>query len=81
MVQAIVNLGEYEDRILTIVKGKFGLKNKSEAINFVIDKFEEDLLEPELKPEFVKRVKKLETKGKFKNYKSLSALRADIEDA
>ncbi len=81
MVQAIVNIGEYEDRILTIVKGKFGFKNKSEAINFVIDKYEEDLLEPELKPEFVKEIKNLEKKGKFKTYKSLSALKADIENA
>ena len=42
MVQAVINLGEYEDRILTIVKGKFGFKNKSEAVNFVIDKFEKE---------------------------------------
>jgi len=81
MVQAIVNLGEYEDRILTIVKGKFGLKNKSEAVNFVIDKFEEELLEPELKPEFVKKIQKLEKKGKFKDYKSLSALKLELENA
>jgi uncharacterized protein DUF2683 len=81
MVQAIINLGEYEDRVLTIVKGKFGLKNKSDAINFVIDRYEEVLLEPELKPEFVKKIKKLEAKGKFKDYKSLSALKSEIENA
>ena len=44
MVQSIVNLGEYEDRVLTIVKGKFGLKNKSDAVNFVINQFEKELL-------------------------------------
>ena len=81
MVQAIVNIGEYEDRILTIVKGKFGFKNKSEAINFVIDKYEEDLLEPELKPEFIKKIKNLEKKGKFKTYKSLATLKSEIENA
>ena len=81
MVQAIVNIGEYEDRILTIVKGKFGLKNKSEAINFVIGRFEEALLEPEIKQEFVKKMKSLEKKGKFKEYKSLSELKAEIENA
>ena len=26
MVQAIVNIGEFEDRVLNIVKGKFGLR-------------------------------------------------------
>jgi len=81
MVQAIINLGEYEDRVLTIVKGKYGLKNKSEAVNFVIDKFEEELLEPELRPEYVKKIKYIEKKGKFRSYKSLDALRRDIENA
>ena len=60
MVQAIVNLGENENRILDIVKGKFGLKNKSDAINLVIEKFEENLLEPELRPEYVERLKKID---------------------
>ena len=59
MVQAIVNIGEYEDRVLTIIKGKFGFKNKSEAVNFVIDKYEEELLEPELKPEYIKKLSKI----------------------
>ena len=30
MVQAIIRIGDHEDRVLTIVKGKYGLKNKSE---------------------------------------------------
>ena len=79
MVQAIVNIGEYEDRILTIVKGKFGFKNKSEAINFVIDKYEEEFLEPELKPEFVKKILSIK-KSKGKTYKSMAQLRKDIEN-
>lgn len=41
MVQAIIELGEYEDRILTVLRGKFGMKNKSEAVNFVINKYSE----------------------------------------
>lgn len=81
MAQALVKLGEHEDRILTIVKGKYGFKNKSEAVNFVIDKFEEELLEPELKPEFVHKMKIMEKEGKFKSYKSLSDFRKDIENA
>jgi len=59
MVQAIVTLGEHEDRVLTIVKGKYGLKNKSEAINLVIDKFEEGFLEPELRPEYKTKLNKI----------------------
>lgn len=59
MAQAIVKLGEHEDRVLTIVKGKYGLKNKSDAVNFVIDKFEEDLLEPGLRPEYIEKARKI----------------------
>ncbi len=81
MVQAIIKLGDYEDRILTIIKGKFGLKNKSEAINFVIGKFEESFLEPELRPEFVKKIKSLEKNGTFKEFNSIEELKKEIENA
>jgi len=81
MVQAMVDIGEHEDRILSIVKGKFGFKNKSDAVNFVISRFETELLEPELRPEFVQKIQRLEKKGKFTNYKTLSELRREIEDA
>ncbi|MFH1276514.1 MAG: PEP-utilizing enzyme [Candidatus Woesearchaeota archaeon] len=43
MPQAIITIGDHEDQILHIVKGKFNLKNKSDAINFIINKFEENL--------------------------------------
>lgn len=79
MTQAIVDLGEYEDRVLTIVKGKYGLKNKSDAVNFVINKFEEEFLEPELKPEYVKKIKRIE-KEKSIQFRSIKELRELIEN-
>jgi hypothetical protein len=79
MVQAIVNLGENEDRVLSIVKGKFGLKNKSEAVNLVIDKFEEALLEPNLRPEYKEELLKVDN-GKFKSFSSIEELRREIEN-
>lgn len=81
MVQAIVNLGEHQDRVLTIVKGKFGLKNKSEAVNLIVSEYEQNFLEPELRPEYVKKIKNIEKKGKFSRYKSLSAFKKEIENA
>ena len=59
MVQAIINLNEYEDRILNIVKAKYGLKNKSEAIALITKIFEENFLEPELKPEYIEKAMKI----------------------
>jgi len=60
MVKAMINLTEYENRILNIIKAKFGFKNKSEAIKFLIQEYESKFLEPELRPEFVERMKKRE---------------------
>ncbi len=79
MAQAIVKLGEYEDRVLTIIKGKYGLKNKSDAINFIIDKFEEQFLELELRPEYIEKLKRIEKKGYGKTYTSIDELRKKIE--
>jgi len=78
MVQAIVTIGENEDRVLNIVKGKYGLKNKSEAITIVIKKYEQELLEPELRPEYVTKLQKLE-KEKGTPFKDMAELRKIIE--
>lgn len=52
MVQAVINIDENSNRVLNIVKAKFGLKDKSEAINLVVTEYEQTALEPELRPEY-----------------------------
>ena len=79
MVQALISLGEREDRVLTIVRGKYGLKNKSDAINFVIEKFENELLEPELRPEYLTKLEKIR-KGKYIKFNSIDELRRATSD-
>ncbi|TKJ16924.1 hypothetical protein CEE44_00100 [Candidatus Woesearchaeota archaeon B3_Woes] len=37
--------------MLNIVKAKFGLKDKSQAINLVVNEYEKTSLEPNLRPE------------------------------
>ena len=80
MVQSIIKLGDREDRILNIVKGKFGFKNKSDAINFVIDKFEEELLEPQLRTDYVNKILSLKKSEKFEEFNDLDSLRKEIEN-
>lgn len=80
MAQTLVRLGDHENRVLNVVKEKYGLKNKSDAVNFVIDRFEEELLEPALRPEYIKKLKKIE-KQKGISFKSIEELRKYIEDA
>ncbi len=57
MVKAIVNINERANRVLNIVKAKHGLKTKSEAINKVVSEYGRTLLEPELRPEFIEKIK------------------------
>ena len=81
MVQAVININDRTNRVLNIVKAKHGLKDKSEAINLVVGEYEENFLEPELRPDFVAKIQKIEKSGKFINYKSISDLRRKIEHA
>ena len=74
MVQNIITIGEREDRVLNIVKAKFGLKNKSAAVALLAKNYEENFLEPELRPEYVKKLEKIQ-KGKYTEYSSVAELR------
>lgn len=58
MVKAMVDLDERANRVINIVKAKYGLKDKSEAINRMVLEYEEILLEPALRPEFVAKMRK-----------------------
>ena len=74
MVQNIINIGEREDRILNIVKAKFGLKNKSDAVALIAKTYEESFLEPELKPEYLEKLAQIR-KGKYIKFNSINELR------
>ncbi len=59
MVQALVKLNDNINRVLNIIKAKYDLKDKSEAIEFVVNKYIKFENEPELRPEFIEKVKKI----------------------
>ncbi len=60
MPKAMVEISEKANRILNIVKAKYDLKDKSQALNRMAEEFGETLLEPELRPEYVKKLRKIE---------------------
>ena len=78
MVQNIIKIGEREDRVLNIVKAKFGLKNKSEAVAIITQIYEESFLEPELRPEYLKKLQKIR-KGKYAQFNSIDELDRHIK--
>lgn len=74
MVQALVQLNENTNRVLNNVKAKYGLKDKGEAIQFVVTEYIEKEKDPELRPEFLERLNKIR-KGKYHKFKSIEELR------
>ena len=78
MVQNIIDVEENIDRILNIVKAKFGLKNKSQAVALIAKIYSDSFLEPELRPEYIKKLKKID-KEKGIAFKNIEELRKIIE--
>ncbi|MCK5127321.1 MAG: DUF2683 family protein [candidate division Zixibacteria bacterium] len=69
------------NQILNIVKARFGLKTKSEAIARVVFEYGSDILEPELRPEFIENIQRLDKSGKYISFNSIKELKHSIENA
>ena len=78
MVKAIIDISEGANRILNILKAKYSLRDKSAAINIMAEQYEEDLLEPELRPDYVKKAKRI-MKQKIIHLGSIKNLRKRYE--
>jgi hypothetical protein len=63
---AIVKLSERANRVVNIVKARYGLRDKSAALNQLIQEYEDDNLEPELRPEYIKKLKCIEKEKTIK---------------
>ena len=76
MTSAIVNLTEENNRFLNIIKAHFGIKNKSDAINFVVENFPKENVGLQVRPEYVRKLKRI-MKGKMKSFSSLEEMRKE----
>ena len=72
MVKNVINLDERENRVINVVKAKYGLKDKSQALSVIIKRYEECELEPQLRPEFVEAIEDTLKKGKFVKVKDFA---------
>ena len=63
MVQALVEIDENTNRVLNTVKAKFNLKDKGEAIEFVVSSYIKEKDDPELRPEFIEKMKRIQKQG------------------
>ncbi|MDP3882134.1 MAG: DUF2683 family protein [Nanoarchaeota archaeon] len=55
-IQAMIEIPEEVNQILNIVKARYNLKDKSEAISKVVTDYGLEILEPQLRPEFIERM-------------------------
>jgi hypothetical protein len=60
MVQALINISEHTNHILNIIKAKYQLQDKSAAINIMAKRYEQSILEPELRPEYVEQALRIQ---------------------
>lgn len=74
----MIEIPKEVNQILNIVKAKHNLKTKSEAIARIVAEYGTQLLEPELRPEYVKKLEKIE-KEKGLQFKNIAELRKIIE--
>ena len=74
MVQAFIDINERANRIINILKAKYGLKDKSQAIELAMDIIEKEHLEPELRPEYIEKLERIR-KGKYTKFTSIEELR------
>ena len=63
MVQAMINISSEANQILNIVKARNNLKDKSEAIMQVVLEYGAENLEPELRPEFIEKMRRVAEEG------------------
>jgi len=73
MPKSVVALSEHASRIVNVVKAKGGLKDKSEAIELIIEEYEQHVLDPSLRPDFVEEVRRIQ-RGKFRKVRDLGEI-------
>jgi hypothetical protein len=78
MVQALVTIDANTNRVLNVIKAKFDLKDKGQAIKVLVDQYVEEV-EPELKPEYIAKMKKQIKEGKYIKFNSIDEMRKHFE--
>ena len=58
-ISARIELNDYANKVLGIIKIKFGLKDKSEAINKFIELYGDNIMEKDANEEYAKKVIKI----------------------
>jgi len=71
MVQAMIRVSDKANQILNVVKAKYNLNDKSEAIEHIVVEYGKNILEPELRPDYIEKmlIRKSEDTVKISNFR------------
>lgn len=75
MVQNIIQLSEKENRIVNMVKAKHGMRNKNQALGFIVQIYAKHFLPDSLKP-----LEKQHRSSERKYVENLEALRKELKE-
>lgn len=78
-VLARLTLNDYSNKVLNIIKIKFDLNNKSEALNKFINLFGEEIVEKQANDEYVKKLINIE-KEHLKKYNSKNMSLKELDE-
>ena len=67
MISARVQLDDYTNRVLNVVKARFDLKDKSEALNKFVELYGDEVVEKGANEEYVEKIIEIDEEH-FKKY-------------
>ncbi len=73
MPKAVIDLSDHTDRIVNVVKARDGLRTKSQAIEAIVEAYEEHILDPAFKPGFEADLQRIR-QGEFQDVDDLGEL-------
>jgi len=76
MPKTVVELSDHANRVVNVVKAREGLRRKSAAIERIVEEYEEKILDPHLRPEFVADLQRIR-KGRFRKVRSMDEILGD----
>lgn len=82
MIDARVSLTSYSNTVLAVVKARYELKDKSEALNKFIAMYGKEEVEPRVKESYLKKLIDIEKKHREKygyRHTSIEELRKEVE--
>jgi hypothetical protein len=60
VVKAIVDIDEDANKVINVLKAQYGLKDKSQAINEMARQYKEIVLDSDIRPEYIRKLKKMQ---------------------